>query len=803
MPDRRSLSSARLLSTRARARAGLLVSATATVAVAISTVTLVLAWLARAVAAAGDPPPPGVAAEEVAAQAAQGAAALASAAPALVLLVVILAGTAVAQLARLVASAREHETATIRARGFSRAQSWATDAAEGAAVALAGLLIGVAAAAGIAAMTDMTASSALAQWPWGVVTTLVLAAVFAVALRRSEGSRTSSRATRATTAALVVVVLLASALVIWQLPLARGRGFDPIVAIAPAVVLLTGALLALAAFGAVSAAWSAPAASIPALRPGYPARQVARRIPIYAVAVLLVALTVAQTAFTSAYAATWHAMTSDSAAVRAGADLRVDTAPHAVEPDAVAAAAAVEGVDAASPAFVGDLEIGQIVAQAVATPSEALATVVTAAGGLIDTNALDALAEAGAEGDVVTTEPVTLGEGATGLRVTAELSASQGGGIGAFGLGAVVMDASGTPAAIPLAGELERHDERSATLVAEGGLPEGEAPWRLLAILAGSGPSVASSVITVAITAAEAVDAAPLEISGEGQVDGVNNEDVIWLADGGVLANAPAADGAAEGAGLPPVAAAVTTELAGRLGIGVGEPIEFRYAGTGRRGAAVVSAIVDAVPGAASSLAVYVPLEVLMTSQLQRGTSFVPPNSVWAAGAASADDALSAALGDRPVATAAPGVAASVVGALGGGWWIATAGSVVLALIAAFAIVQTLAAARRRELGVLRALGIPSRVQGRMRAAELAGVFGTAIVLGAAAGALVSWLIVPELVRAVTPGILPLAGGVTVSWTPFAAALGILLAGLVVIVGATAASVSRSARAATVGEESR
>ena len=112
----------------------------------------------------------------------------------------------------------------------------------------------------------------------------------------------------------------------------------------------------------------------------------------------------------------------------------------------------------------------------------------------------------------------------------------------------------------------------------------------------------------------------------------------------------------------------------------------------------------------------------------------MPPNSVWAAGDPAADDALSAALGDRPVETTAPGIAQSLVGALVPGWWIATAGSVVLSLVAAFAIMQTLEIARRRELGALRALGVTASRQARMRAAELAGVFGAALVLGGAAG---------------------------------------------------------------------
>lgn len=803
MPDRRSLSSARLLAARALARRALLASATATVAVAITTVTLVLAWLERAVAGAGSPPPPGVAAGEVAAQAAQGAAALASAAPALVLLVTILAGTAVAQIARLTAAARDYETATIRARGFSRAQSWTTDGAEAAVVAILGLAIGVALAAGIAATTGMTASAALAQWPWALVTAVVLAAVHAVSLRRGEEARPSSRVTRATTAALVVVVVLASALVIWQLPLARGRGFDPVVAIAPAVVLMAGALLALAGFGAASSAWSAPAAALPALRPGYPARQIARRIPVYAVAVLLVSLTVAQAAFTSAYAATWQAMTTGSAAVRAGAALRVDTAPHAVEPEDVATAAAVEGVDAVSPAFVGDIEIGQVVAQAVATPAAALSTVVTEADGLIDARALAALAEAADEGaPVVTTDPVELGEEATGLRVTAEVD-SAAGNTASLVIAALLLDATGTPVLVGLDSEYVLRDGAAAGVIAEAPLPAGTAPWRVLALAAGVGPRAGAIDLAVTVSGVEAVGQGALEIAGTAVLRGSAPEALLWLADGGALADAPPSEGAAQGAGLPPVAAAVTAELAERLGLGVGEPFEFRYAGTGRRGAAVVSSIVEAVPGASSSLAVFVPLESLLTSQLQRGTSFVPANSLWAAGATTADDALSAALGDRPVQTSAPGVAASVVGALGAGWWIATAGSAALALIAAFAIAQTLAAARRRELGVLRALGITAGAQARMRAAELGGVFGAAIVLGTAAGVLVSWLIVPELVRAITPGILPLAGGVSMSWTPFAVTIAALSAGLAVIVGVAAAAVSRAARVATVGEEAR
>ena len=90
-----------------------------------------------------------------------------------------------------------------------------------------------------------------------------------------------------------------------------------------------------------------------------------------------------------------------------------------------------------------------------------------------------------------------------------------------------------------------------------------------------------------------------------------------------------------------------------------------------------------------------------------------------------------------------------------------------------------------------------------MRAAELGGVFGAALVLGAVTGGLASWLIVPALVRAVTPGILSAAGGLSFSWGPLGAAVAVLAAGLAIVVAAVAVSVSRAARSSTVGEESR
>ena len=431
-------------------------------------------------------------------------------------------------------------------------------------------------------------------------------------------------------------------------------------------------------------------------------------------------------------------------------------------------------------------------------PSGQIESVVTSAGGLVDKEALVAATDATGEG-VVVSEPVPLGDGATGITATVGVTVESG-SLSGFSLVALLLDANGTPAMLRLSGEPQPAEDGTALLVATAELPDGASPWRLLAIGAGTGPSIAGSSVAVELSEVAVAGGGPLGVAGSAHLEGGSSEAMLWLADGGVLAEAPDLAASEE---APAVAAVVSTALASRLGAVIGDPIDFRYAGTGRQGAAVITSIVDAVPGASDPLALFVPLESLLTSQLQRGTSIVLPNSVWVAGDPAADDALSAALGDRPVMTATPGLSASVVGALVPGWWIATAGSAVLSLVAAFAIVQTLALARRRELGVLRALGVTASRQARMRAAELGGVFAAAVVLGAVAGAFVSWLIVPGLVRAVTAGILPLAGGVTFAWRPLALALGGLVVALGVIVAAAAAGAGRVARSATVGEEAR
>ena len=350
-------------------------------------------------------------------------------------------------------------------------------------------------------------SRVVASWPWVIAMALVLAAVFAIALRRGEQRRTAGRAARATTAAVVVVVVLASALVVWQLPLARGAGFDPIVALAPAVAADGGGPRGARGVrrrrrGVVPAGCRLPVAAA-----RVPARQVARRLPIYAVAVLLVTLTVAQAVFASAYTATWQAMTTDSAAVRAGADLRVDMTPQTASPGRRRGRGragngclvlGVHGGDRDRPPR-GRPGVGAVRADRAGRDL---------GGRARGQAALIAAADATGDG-VVVSDPVSLGDGATGVAVTVDLTVESG---------SLPASAWWRCCSTPRhAGHAAPHRrtapaaDGTATLVATAELPEGASPWRLLAIGAGTGPSIAGSSVGVELSEVVVAGGGPLD----------------------------------------------------------------------------------------------------------------------------------------------------------------------------------------------------------------------------------------------------------------------------------------------------
>jgi hypothetical protein len=797
MPPPRSstLATGHLLRVRARARAGLLASLAGTIAVAVATIGTLGMWLLRGANAPAAARPAGMSDDEFAAQVEEGARALAAGAPGLVLVVALLAATAVSQLGRLLAIARDAESTFARARGLSHRQASVAAAAESAAVAAVGAVAGIAAAGALTAALsagDADSLGAVLSRPGAalvaagaVVLALLLGAVATRSARHAR-RRPLGRAARAAGVALVVAVLLAAGFVLWQLRFVQAAPgtFDPVVAVAPAVLLSTAGILAVALFASFARVVAGIAAHRRSLSPALPARQASRGVAVYRVAVLLVAFAAAQTVFGSCFTATWQHLVAASTAVETGADLRVDLDTDAANPRLVAAISAVDGVEAAGPALIAPVEAGSTGFELIALSGSTIPGIVSSAGGAVDPLLLQTQVSEAADA-------VDLGSGATALRLTVDVTSPQSQAAGLVELSALVADATGATARLRFAGAVSAAADGTTRVAGEAPLPEGTAPWDLLAVTAQFRASIFSPTATVSLASLESVGGAgDLGITGTVDLTGDEPEGHLWLADPVVGGEEP-----------PPTPVVVSSALAGLLGLADGDTLDIRYTGSGRSGSLVVAGTADAVPGAGSALAAFADLTTLRAAMLRSDVSVISPSSVWASGDSSAAAAVSAAVGDREVRTAAPGVAASIAAALLPAWGIATGGGLVLALIAVLAIVQTLARGRRAELAALRAVGVTPRAQGRMRAAELVEVTGFALLAGAIAGSLAAWSVVPDLARAAAAGVrAPLAVPAVFDPLPLVAGLGLLAVGLAAIIALAARQVARQARTA-VGVE--
>jgi len=134
--------------------------------------------------------------------------------------------------------------------------------------------------------------------------------------------------------------------------------------------------------------------------------------------------------------------------------------------------------------------------------------------------------------------------------------------------------------------------------------------------------------------------------------------------------------------------------------------------------------------------------------------------------------------------------------------WIAGATTALLALLALTAGLLAELRARREEVDILRALGVPPREQARHRASEWAALVALGVVVGLADGFLVCGILVPGLARMAVPNAIDalrtrfhvdVLGGL-VELVVLAAALAALLAAVVV-------SVRRRARVAAPSEQ--
>ena len=268
--------------------------------------------------------------------------------------------------------------------------------------------------------------------------------------------------------------------------------------------------------------------------------------------------------------------------------------------------------------------------------------------------------------------------------------------------------------------------------------------------------------------------------------------DVTYRGDA-VLGQDPGTGATGEEAPAATVPVALTRQTAAAAALTVGDPVTLRLVGT--TVPAEVAQVVAALPGQQGETAALADSRVVSRVLAEQQRSLTWPDEVWATPSAGAQPAVEAFTAREDLrAVTGPGTL-SVTDATSAArlvFWVASAGAVLLALTGVAAVAATLLTARRPEVAVLRALGMPPAAQARSRALELAGVVLVAAVFGLAAGWLVGGAVVPELASSTTaPGRLRLPAALRLETLPWA----VLLAVTLTTAGLLVALVARRVRA--------
>ncbi|MBD5787011.1 hypothetical protein IF650_12560 [Cellulosimicrobium terreum] len=793
-------------------------------------------------------------------------------------LLVVVSLVALAQVARLLAQTRAPETGLLVARGATNAQVTAGSGSEATAVVGVGAVLGAVVAQAALGLTG--AGTGVGPLPWlvalastvvgvAVVTTVAWLQVRVVA-RRGQVDR-SGRVRSAAALGTLVIVLAAAALCVWQLrrygsPLVTTGGstqVDPLAVLAPALALTALALAATAVLGPLGAGVERLASRGPGLVPVLAARQVARRVVVVAVPVVLVVLASGAATLAGAYAGTTTSTRAAVAELRTGADVRVATGGPAsvsetANPPVVARYAALDGATGAtsvlrSSAVLGEDPVALLAldaggAQDVLSLPAGTVTAEDLTGGLVDSDALtgldlpddatglslDVTASVSLEGEVTPDMPFFWGDSLDARELhAAAWVADASGALSRVALGSVSVgygegvgaDVGPDPSTHRLAGELP-----------------GPGTWRLVGVDLELGTPVAPARAVVEVDAARAISPAgdePLPFAqGWGPLTSLVREGLAELepygqagvdarlATGGLPLDVRLVPDATADPRVVPVT--LPTSLADAYDLAPGDDSEVTVSGVDVP--VRVASVADVIPGVVDQTAVLVDQATLQEHLLRVLLTVPRPGAVWIGTSTDATDgtggtggtdgpdaAVRADVAVQAAAVAADEGASDVVVEVAGddagpdasapvrvAFWLAAAGAVVLALAGVLAVALALLRTRRAEVMVLRALGTPAGEQARGRATELAAVGLTALVLGMAAGWAVALLTVPELTRATLGAAsdvlpVPLASAVG----PTLLLLGMLVVGLAAVVGVVAARVRAQGLDAEYREEIR
>jgi hypothetical protein len=519
-------------------------------------------------------------------------------------------------------------------------------------------------------------------------------------------------------------VLVAAGVSLWQFKLygsplvADSTGtprVDPLTVLAPALTLLALATLGLLAFGPGARLLQALTVRRDSILPVLAGWQVARRVRIFGAAVLLLTVSVGGTTAAAVYSQTWSTAQLNAAQQANGSAIRVMLSPGTAaggDPVTAEPYLHLSGANAAATVLATPARVADETVSFTALAADNVTAVMNQVGGAVGTQLIASAISGERAGS-------PLGEELT-VAVTANAPADQRGG--RIEVSAWVDDEDGSLALLRL-GTVELIDAMSAGGAVSGHLPDGVGEWQLIALQA--------------------------TLAG---ADGARGIDVTLNAEGTdyplALSSAQATKRATSYDETGPLPVVVTRALAERFALDNGTVFDLRLPNTASVAEAVVTGLVDAIPGATGTRAVVADLPSLNRHLLTRSDRMPQSNEVWIVPEPRADLVRPAVEVSRTSATVTTvqGLAANpvVAPAITVLWW-GVAGALLLAIIAVAAITRTFLADRRQEVIVLRALGLSPAEQARVRLLELAGVLGGALVLGLISGGVASVLTVTEL----------------------------------------------------------
>ncbi|MEV4760324.1 FtsX-like permease family protein [Micromonospora sp. NPDC049559] len=749
-----------------------------------------------------------------------------------ILLVIVLGGYTLVLVAGLLGEDRRGQTALLRARGAARHQIAGFAAREAVLVILPGVALAPLLATGAlryagdrTALADLRLDPRLTPLTWlvtGLVAVGCLAAMLGPALRRGgtylEEWAARSRPARwaAAQRASIDLALVALAALAWfQLrqyssPLAgagAGLGIDPLLAAAPTLGVLAGAVIALRLLPPVTRlverlvsrrSWTATVFGM---------WQAGRRPHVGPV--LLLALAVGGGTLAWSLVTTWQHSLVDQADQRVGADVRVTERNGAAPAERAGQLAALPGARAVLPAWRDSIGVGRENLPTTVLALDAAAAPRVVRGATADRAALDRM---------VAARPPAPGAGlpAGARRLTGTVATPvDGAGAGPQVTTAVLLaGADGLVHRLPLG----RTGRDGAPLRFAVDLPTGGDALRLVGLDADFGPpewSARGIGYDVRLTGLAAVGAdgaaVPLDVGA-----------ARWGLRDGLPPDVRAAEASTSGAGSAltvryerfrpgelswgqtlelsgvrftvhagvdpaPVPAVVTADVSGALGLPVGATGTLPLPG-GPLPVRVVG-LIPALPGGSADAGAGVLLDLpsAVAEQLRANGTVRAYPEWWVATDPGADGAVAAAAAKLPGVTVLDRRAVARAAERDPYWRGARTGLLAAALGAVLLAVVGLgvdvwATARRRlgELAVLHTLGATPRLLARSLLAEQAFLAGIGVGVGVLVGAGVGATMAPLVILTPSGGRPVPDPAFVLPWAPVAAiAVGLLVAAMV------------------------